>query len=440
MVDFKRFQDKKIAVAVSGGADSVALLHYLKAKKGEYGYSLLAVHCEHGIRGEESLEDMRFVQALCAKWEIPLRLFRADCPALAKEKKVSLETAARQFRYACFEGLLKEGEADFVATAHHSGDEAETVLFRLARGSALSGARGIQEENGGYIRPILSWTKGEVLAYIRQNGLSFQEDSTNFELDATRNKLRLEVLPKLEEAVPGARENLARFAALAAEDDGLLQRLSEELLTEEQGTPLVKFSAEKPLFTRACLTAMKRLGLCKDYTSAHLLALYDLQALERGAVITLPKGVRAEKALGGVRFYLEKAALSIPKGEEKAFGLEGFDGGRYAVKVDFSPIEGAEGWRVLRADFNKIPQDARFRFRREGDFIYPFGGGKKSLKKFFNEKKVPVKEREYLPLIACEDGEVYAVCGVEISEKVAVGSKAKESFIALRKKEGGATL
>ncbi len=436
MVDCKRVEKKKICVAISGGADSVALLHYLKEGRKKGGYLLSAIHCEHGIRGEESLEDMRFVQALCKKWDIPLHIDREDCPARAKAERVSLETAARNFRYERFFSLVERGEADYIATAHHQGDEAETVLFRIARGSALTGASGIRAENNKILRPLLEWTKREILAYLEKNGLSYRTDSTNLEKEATRNKIRLEVLPKLEEAVPSAAENLVRFARLAREDDELLYKLSAPLLTEEGGCPAVRFSEEKPLFTRACLSAMKGLGLDKDYAFPHFAALFALQKLERGAIVTLPQGLRAKKGAEGVLFYREREEKPLPLAEEAPFTLKGYDGGRYEVKLDFAPITEGNGWRTLRVDADKIPPTACFRFRKEGDYIHRFGGGKKSLKKFFNEEKTPVEAREGLPLLAEREGEVYVVCGVEISQKLAVDEHTKKTvYIGIRRKE-----
>ena len=433
----KKYQGKKICVAVSGGADSVALLHYLNALKGEHGYELSAVHCEHGIRGEESLEDMRFVQSLCKEWGIPLYTFQEDCPARAKREKESLETAARNFRLECFSRLVREGKAYVIATAHHKNDEAETVLFRLARGASLGGMSAMKMECGYLLRPFLSWTKEDITAYIHANGLAYREDKTNLELDATRNKIRLDILPKLEEYIPGATSNIARFAFLAGEDDELLCQLAKELLEETEEGYFVRFCDKKPLFTRAVLMALKGLGLYKDYTSVHLDSVFSLQYLERGATLDLPKNIRAEKQVEGIFLYYKKEEYYPPLSEEKSFSLDGFDGGRYEVILSNEPLNEQEnGWRTLRFDRGKLPQDAIFRFRKDGDKMKVFGGDTKSLKKLFNERKIPVRERGYLPLLAEKGGGiVYAVCGVEISEQIKVDESTKEVlYISIRKR------
>ena len=423
-------------MATSGGVDSTSLLHYLKTHEKKFGYRVSAVHCEHGIRGEESVADWKFVEKLCQDWEIPLFSFSENCIEKAKKEKISLETAARNFRYACFSTLVAEDKTDYVATAHHLGDEAETVLFRLARGTALSGVKGIEAEKDWLIRPFLDWTREEIEEYARQNHLQYCVDKTNFECDATRNKLRLEVLPKLENAVSGATRNLARFAQVAAEDDALLYEYSKALISELNEGGMVAFSDKKPLFSRACLTVMKGLGIEKDYTATHVIALFDLQFSERGCTLDLPKNVMAEKRENGILFYVKKEFNYPPLGEEKIVDKNGFDGGRYAVNIYFSPIETKNnGLKILRCDWEQIPKNAAFRFRKEGEWIQRFGGGKKSLKKFFNEEKTPVKQRGFLPLIADAEGEVYAVCGVEISEKIKVTENTKQiAYIVVEEK------
>lgn len=433
MMDLTRFSDKRIGVAISGGVDSVSLLHYLKTREKECGYSLCAVHCEHGIRGEESLLDAQFVQELCVSQGVPLYTFSEDCPMRARRDKQSLETAARSFRYECFDKLLTEKTVDFIAVAHHKNDEAETVLFRLLRGTSLTGVGGMVEMNGKILRPFLSWTRTEIEEYAAKNGLAYRVDGTNFQLDATRNKLRLQVMPLLEASVDGAVENLTRFARLAVEDDEVLYEYAKELLTETEEGFVVTFCEKAPLFRRVCLMALKALGVEKDYTALHLENAYALQSLERGARLSLPKGIEAEKRENGICFYKVIEEVFPEKAAPKKFNKNGFNEGRYAVNISSTPIEQKNGWQVLQVDGEKIPASAVYRFREEGDYIYRFGGGKKSLKKFFNEEKTPVAERAYLPLIADGD-EVYVVCGVEISDKVKVTAETKiPLYISIQK-------
>lgn len=432
----EKFSNKKICVALSGGADSVALLHYLRAQKENYGYTLSAVHCEHGIRGQESLLDKAFVEALCRKWDIPLTVFCEDCIKRSKEEKESLETSARNFRRESFFKLVKEHKADYIATAHHRGDEAETVLLHLARGASLSGVKGIAEEDGAFIRPILSWSKKEILEYVEKNDLSYCVDETNFQTDATRNKIRLNVLPNLCEAVPSAEENIVRFAKYAREDDEYLYTLSNALITREQERITVAFCDVKPLFFRACITALKELGITKDYTSKHLESVYLLQQSERGATAHLHQGVRAEKTLPGICFYFYKRE-EILLNKEQPFDETGYDGGRYVVNITTQPpTETNDTWKTLRFDKEKVPADAVFRFRREGDTIEKFGGETKTLKKLFNEKKIPPKERGAIPLIAdSKTDKVYCVCGVEIADFLKGTESTKEIlYVVLTKK------
>ncbi len=436
------YKGKRICVAVSGGVDSTALLHYLKQQEKTCGYTLSAVHCEHGIRGEESVADMRFVQETCTLWSVPLFLFTEDCPKKAEREKTSLETAARNFRYACFEKLLSRGDVDYIATAHHVCDEAETVLFRIARGSGLAGASAMHGGREKYIRPFLDWKKEEICSYAKENGVSYREDYTNFQTDVTRNKLRLTVLPLLEQAVPNATENIARFARIAAEDERFLLNMSKKLLSgqleNDEKRITVAFCEEKPLFNRACLFAMKTLGVTHDYTSVHLDGLFALQSSERGAYLTLPKALIAEKQTTGIVFRIGKERENpIEKPMEKPFNENGFDGGMYAVNV-FSapPMADMYVGEVLRIDADAVPDTAVFRFRKEGDELQKFGGGTKSLKKFFNEKKIPVEMRAFLPLIAEKDSNtVYAVCGVEIADNLKITKDTKRIlYIALQKK------
>ncbi|MBR2023685.1 MAG: tRNA lysidine(34) synthetase TilS [Clostridia bacterium] len=433
-MDFTRFQDKRICVAVSGGIDSVSLLDYMQKRQKEFGYELCVVHCEHGIRDKESVRDMQFVEELCKQYGLELTVFREDCLAKAEREKCSVETSARRFRMQSFARLIKGGKADYIATAHHKNDEAETVLFRLARGTSLTGAQGMAQEKEYILRPFLDWSKADIQRYAQENGLTFCEDSTNAMRDATRNKIRLDVLPLLEDAVPGAVENLVRFAQIAGEDDAYLYRQSERILSKPNHNKyFIFFCKDTPIFYRACVTALKGLGVERDYTRLHLQLLFDLQQKQRGASLCMPQNVRARKTGNGIVLYLKEelpTLVTLPK-----YYKDGrFDGGRYVVTLytDETHIPPTD-MPILRIDGDKVPKCATFRFRKDGDEIRVFGGRTKTLKKLFNERKIDVEERKYLPLIA-DEHTIYAVCGVEIADQVKVTEDTKNIvYIAIER-------
>ncbi|MBR2340892.1 MAG: tRNA lysidine(34) synthetase TilS [Clostridia bacterium] len=420
--DLSYYKDKRICVAVSGGVDSTSLLHFLKANEEKYGYQLCAVNFEHGIRGAESVADSQFVQELCAQWGVELYSFSEDCIARAEREKASLETSARNFRNEHYEQLLKLGKADVIATAHHADDVAETVLFRISRGSALSGATGIRRAENGRIRPFINKTKSEILAYATEHKIPYREDSTNLQTEATRNALRLQVLPILQARIPSAVKNISRFALSAAEDDSFLYELSNELLERKRDGYIVRFSKKKPIFSRACLTAMKSLGIDKDYTQTHLNDLFVLQTLKRGAMITLPKNVVAICENDYILFRYQrdealKSFVSVPmqKGE--------FQLGEYEICISDESPKHAYSLNVLRLDYEKLPCGCVIRSRLEGDVFEKFGGGTKTLKRYMIDKKIP-KENRDVPVIA-KDNVVYAIFGTEISEKVKIDEQTK---------------
>ncbi|WP_243345802.1 tRNA lysidine(34) synthetase TilS [Parabacteroides sp. FAFU027] len=194
----------KVITGVSGGADSVALLHYLK----EAGYECIAAHCNFHLRGEESNRDEEFVRDLCGRWDVPLEVIDFHTEKIAAEQKVSIEMAARELRYQWFEELRIQYKAEVIAVAHHKDDSVETFLLNLIRGTGIRGLSGMKPVNGKIIRPLLCVSRQEVEEYIEQNNLSFVHDSTNSETLYTRNKIRLEVLPLLQQFNPSIKETI----------------------------------------------------------------------------------------------------------------------------------------------------------------------------------------------------------------------------------------
>ena len=394
LLDLQPYRKKRVFVALSGGADSVCLLDCFCSKAKEYEISLSAVHVEHGIRGEESLRDMHFCEELCKSFDIPLKIYKRDIPALAKKEKIGLEEAARKARYEIFLSLLKGGEADLVATAHHADDVAETILFRLARGTSPSGMRPIASF-GGIVRPFLSVDRSQISAYLKARGLPYVEDSTNSDESYTRNYIRRTVLPAFEKINENAEIHLLQFADLCARDDEYLSRLAKKEIIYFGKDRLVPVSLPDPLFFRACLLC---LDAEKDYTSALFQEISKLKTLQSGKKISLRHGQFAAREYENIVFYSpEEPPREAPFREE-----------------DFS-----DETKKLRADLDAFPKGCVVHTRREGDFIVPFKGRKKSLKKFLTDRKISARLQKTLPLIACGE-EILVVCGVEISDRVKV--------------------
>jgi tRNA(Ile)-lysidine synthase len=199
-------QRDKLIVALSGGADSVALLRLLT----DCGYSVEAAHCNFHLRGEESDRDERFVRELCSKLGLTLHTTHFDTTGYAAEHKLSIEMAARELRYNWFETLRKERGASYIAVAHHRDDSVETILLNLIRGTGISGLTGIHPRNGYVVRPLLCISRSDITSYLTEIGQDYVTDSTNLADEYTRNKIRLNILPLMEEINPAAKESIAR--------------------------------------------------------------------------------------------------------------------------------------------------------------------------------------------------------------------------------------
>ena len=430
----------------------MALLHLLRTHSEEYSISLCALNCEHGLRGEASKRDSLFVNKVCEEWGIPLVTFSTDCKQLSKERGVSEEVAARDWRRSCYlsaaEHFCKGNFDKFaIATAHHANDNAETVLFNIARGSGLAGASGICDGEINLpsdpsvkikiVRPLISCTRDEINGYIASNNIPFVDDETNGSTQFTRNYIRINVLPELEKSVNGAVNGIYRFSRLAMEDEEYFSRLIEK-------NRLIKFTPfgveiancnEKVIFRRAALKAIKLFDCqIKDYTSEHMQALFDLQFSERGkkfefcGLVAFNEGDRigicVKSQLLPIR---DSILLKDYLSEEKSdfcgvkLSLNNKLGREYALNNAIS----CENGKVLMLDFSLLPDNTEIRFRRPDDRFRKFGSGEKSLNDFFTDKKISVRLRDRIPVIACGNN-VLAVCGVEISDSVKISENMRE--------------
>lgn len=408
--------------AVSGGADSVALLAIMSGAAGKAGYELCAAHVHHGIRAASD-EELEFVSALCRRLNVPLYTLRADVPAIAKASGESIESAARRVRYDFFYSTAREHGCGLIALAHHSRDQAETVLMHVLRGSAVSGLCAMRPRAGMLIRPLLNVDPEELREYLAQRGLDFREDATNADIRYTRNYVRHVILPACERAYPGSRSGLCRLAAAASLDEEYLENVAsgaaQNCICEYSGGIYIRtqpFAEQhRAIQARLAARAMRMAGQDAEYAGIQrIIGTLD------GAEATLSGGVRVSR--GAARIYLEypdrqKSAAVLPLEVSETWNVE-LSGG----SVCAAPIAGAElgnGRTVQVFDAEKL-KGAVLRTERAGDEIYPLGApGRKKLRDYYIDHKVDRQVRDYLPVLALDNRILWAL-GVGVARDAAV--------------------
>ena len=227
-------EGSRVLCAVSGGADSMCLLHWLKERREEYGFSLLAAHYEHGLRGDESLRDAAFTREQCEMLGIRIVVGKGDVAAFAESQKLGIEDAARTLRYRFLEETADRFSCDRIATAHNLNDNAETVLMNLCRGAGTRGLAGIPPVRGRIVRPLLWTSREEIETYLDVHRIPHIEDSSNRSDDYTRNRIRHQIIPLLMEENPSFLSAIGRTAELLREDDACLCREAEAFLREHR--------------------------------------------------------------------------------------------------------------------------------------------------------------------------------------------------------------
>lgn len=415
-----------VAVACSGGSDSIALLHYLKRAELVFGHKTICVTVDHGIR-ENSARDVKFVKQFCKENDILCYDFKVDAVKTAKQKGVSLETSARMLRYGIFEAVLNKKIATKIALAHHKQDQAETILMHMFRGSGLNGLNGMQvKKDDLYIRPFLNVSKNSILEYLQENQLKNIEDETNNENIYARNFLRNEVIPQIQKKWPNCVDALINFAKICEQDNSfIMSNLNDDAMIFEDNIvkiPVVYFSYHNAQISRILFKAMRLLGVFVDIEKKHIDLLIEFgKTALNGKKLNLPMGVSAFKEY-------EYVTLTNIKPDNAEFSCD-FALGETLVKNVGSIVakrvkDIAKNSNALFIDYNKLPRNAVWRFRKDGDMFCKFGGCSKKLKDYFIDKKIPLRDRNCIPVLA-QNNNIYAVAGYEISESVKVDKDTK---------------
>jgi tRNA(Ile)-lysidine synthase len=414
-------QGDTVLVGVSGGPDSMALLHALWRLSAEEDWRVFAVHVNHQLRGEASEADQAYVEARCREWGIPCEVHRVDVSARLREQGGNLQDVARRLRYAAFREAAEKVRADKLALAHQADDQVETVLMRFLRGTGVSGLAGIpfiRPWHGmALVRPLLSFFREEIEAYCREEALRPRRDESNESLAYTRNRLRHRLIPQLAEYNPRVKEAILKLSLLVAEEEGVWERLEAEAaeeVTVRRGSG--EITLDISALRRQPVALQRRLiKLHLNYLVKGEAAEVPMNAVDRVLSLTeggtgnrlhLPGNLEAEREYG--RLHLRRADADPPDPEGKAIPLAvpGVTtlpdmGGRIQVRVAERSLAAEElpgRWAVFDAD--RLEHPLYVRPRRPGDRMRLLGlAGSKKVKEIMIDAKVPRRMRQRWPMV-----------------------------------------
>ncbi|MBQ7693029.1 MAG: tRNA lysidine(34) synthetase TilS [Oscillospiraceae bacterium] len=410
-IDLAPLAGKKLLCAVSGGADSMCLLHLLTSQ----GLDVTAAHFEHGIRGEESLRDAAFVEAWCRARGIPFVLGHGDAPAYARAHGMGLEEAARELRYRFLRETMEESGAELILTAHNRDDNAETVLLNLIRGSGTAGLSGIPPARGAICRPLLGVSRREITAYLSEHGVPHVEDSSNESEDYTRNLLRHRVVPLLREINPRFSEAAARTARLARRDEDCLSALAGAFLESELRGDSVSLRSLCSLHPAIASRAVRQLfpGLSMERCEAVL----DFARGRGYGVLELPgRVIRREQG----RLYLS-AGREIRIPDRRLIPGEGLSIPELGLRIETERVvyrgEIHDLFKTSYLKYEIVSTDLLCTGRRPGDSLRPLGRGvRKSLSALFKEAGF-TRERRDSSLILRDGAGPLFVRGLALDER-----------------------
>jgi tRNA(Ile)-lysidine synthase len=432
----------RVAVAVSGGADSVALFRLLLEVRGELGIVLSVTHFNHKIRGPEADADEAFVRALAAKYDVAFHVCSADTPQFGRDHHLGLEAAGRQLRYQFFRELIRRNNANKVATAHTLDDQAETVLLRLMRGAGTKGLAGIHPEikieGGSIVRPLLDVHRAELRAWLKSLGQSWREDATNADLSFRRNRVRHKLLPLIESEFGSASfERLAETAEIARAEENYweaeLQPLLPELTADREYRLSVDALLQQPLAIRRRLirAAAQRLNATLDFR--HVEQVLALAQSGGRRNISLPGGLHASADKGNLRLLKEQEESKVQPFAYKLSVPGEIEIAELHCRIRFRLIEGSEALasydprQLLSPELNG--GELVIRNWRAGDRFWPLHSkSDKKIKELLKPDCVPAALRALWPL-AEHQGEILWVRGLPVAHNFS--ARGEHSAIAV---------
>lgn len=421
---------ERVLIALSGGPDSVCLLYILKNLNEGIRLDLHALYVNHGLRPEEAVREIEFCKNLCAMLNLPFLTKCIDVKFYAKEKKLNIQEAARELRYRVFEETARELDAQKIALGHTADDQAETLLMRLLRGTGPAGLSGIPPVRGKFIRPLIEVQRKEIEQYLGEERVDFIVDSSNLKRDYLRNEIRLSLMPRIKEINPNIIDTLSRTASIFREEERyfeiLVAKALMKLMSRKTNSRIELFLSPLAAMEKIILrrTLRKAIGETTGLRGINFIHIEDIIELVRrgkaGDRLYLPHGIRA------IKDYSTLILTSDPPVKLDTYTME--VPGEMVLKEAGSLIRATiqESQELEEKDLtstleSRLSTAAVFdadrlifplavRPRKEGDFFYPLGfGKKKKIQDFFVDEKVPRDERDAIPLIVSGENIIWVI-------------------------------
>ncbi|TNF55835.1 tRNA lysidine(34) synthetase TilS [bacterium] len=425
-----------VLIGLSGGPDSVCLSVILEEVRDNFNLSLHALYVDHGLRPEESRDEETFCKGFCDEHGIDFHSEKIEVKAYAEESSINIHEAARELRYDAFERTALKTKASKIAVAHNADDQAETVLMRLVRGAGRRGLSGIPYMRGNIIRPLLDIRREDIEKFLSEKQIQFVTDSSNLKTEYLRNRLRQEIIPILRKDNPSVTDSINRTADILREEERYLDiattRTMMRLITRKTDesielflTPLM--TIDRAILRRVLKRALSEIGADRGIELTHIDGVIHLIKDNRsGDMINLPKEIRAVKSYSTLLLTkevfpgLQTQYIDVP-GET----LIGEKGLTIISQLSDKSIENNKRDAAV-FDFERLVLPLQLRQRKEGDFFYPAGlGRRKKLQDFFVDEKVPREERDSVPIIVSGEDIIW-VAGYRADDRFKVTDRTEK--------------
>jgi tRNA(Ile)-lysidine synthase len=419
--------DSKILAAVSGGMDSVLMVHLLKAA----GFNFGIAHCNFQLRGNEAITDQQFVNQLAIQLNIPFHTIDFDTKKYAADKKISIQMAARELRYQWFVQISQQANYDVISLAHHQNDAIETILLNLTRGTGIAGLHGILPKNGSIVRPLLFLKRDEIQDIVTAKGLAYVEDSSNSSVKYARNKIRLEVIPKLKELNPALENtfehNLKHFRNLEILLDQRLNELKKSVFIIHQDEVHLPIEEIKKLHPQSLLL----FGLLQEYGFNESTVDDIISALDKhsGRVFESTSFILVldrEKLILSKKQGRLSDAVQINESQHEV----NYNNYRLNILHDDSPLIIRDNPLAVSIDADLLIYPLTLRHWQQSDYFYPLGmKTRQKLSDFFIHQKIPLHEKAAIPLLINGNGDIIWIGGYRPDERYKVSKKTKKVTI-----------